>query len=180
MKSTIQLILLISLFLTSATGCKKLSKLTQFTMAYKVSIVIPSSTGIQLPFNILTPDVKSNSESTFAMKDTRKDMVEEIRLTKLGLTITSPSNGNFDFLKSIDIFITADGLPETKIAWKYDIANGVGNSIELETTVSDLKEYIKKDEFKLRVSTVTDEFITSDYAIDVNALFFVDAKILGL
>lgn len=160
-------------------ACKKIDKLTQFNMEYNESIVIPSSTGINLPFNIFTPDVKSNSESTFAVNDTRKDLIEEIILKKLDLTLTSPSNGNFGFLKSVEIFISADGLSEVKIAWKSDIPAKIDKYLELDRTSTDLKEYIKKDEFTLRVSTVTDELLASDHQIDVHSTFFVDAKILG-
>jgi len=49
----------------------------------------------------------------------------------------------------------------------------------LETTGTDLKEYIKADEFKLRVNTITDEVIATDHQIDINSVFFVDVKILG-
>jgi hypothetical protein len=156
-----------------------IGKLTQFNIEYNETVVIPSFTGINLPINIFTPDVKSNSESTFAVNDTRKDLVKEIKLIKLNLTLTSPSNGNFGFLKSIEIFISADGLSEKKIAWKENIPTNVDKFIELETTKTDLKEFIKQDEFKLRLNIIVDELLTSDHYIDVHSIFLVDAKILG-
>jgi hypothetical protein len=168
------------IILLSVTGCKEIQKLTQFDMEYNVTVVIPSSTGINLPINLFSPDVTTNSESTFAVNDTRKDLIEEIKLTKLNLTHTSPPNGNLGFLKSIEIFISAEGLSEVKVAWKENIPASVDKYLELETTVADLKEFIKKDEFAFRLRTVTDEFLTSDQYIDVHAVFFVDAKVLGL
>lgn len=173
------LLLIFATLLTLLVGCKKINKLTQFDMEYNETVTIPSSTGINLPFNLFTPDVKSNSESTFAVNDTRKDLIEEIKLTQLDLTLTSPSNGDFKFLKSIEIFISADGLSEVKVAWKENISSSIGKYLELETTETDLQEFIKKDNFTLRVSTVTDEVLTSDQHIDVHSVFFVDAKILG-
>ncbi len=160
-------------------GCKKVDELTQFNMEYDALVVIPSSSGINLPFNVFSPSVTSNAEATFAVNDTRKDLIEEIRLTELNLRVDSPSNGNFDFLESIDIFINADGLDETKIAWRQDIPENGSTTIDLSTTTVDIKEYIKKDEFTLRVSTVTDQTITQDHQINVHSVFFVDAKILG-
>jgi hypothetical protein len=160
-------------------GCKVVDKLTQFNMEFNSSIVIPASTGIDLPSDIRTPDVVTNSESTFAVKDTRKDMIEEVNLTSLKLTITLPANGNFNFMKSIRVYMSAEGLPETKIAWKENISNGVGSVLDLETSDEDLKEYIKKDNFVLRMNTVTDELITTDHHIDIHSVFFVDAKVLG-
>jgi hypothetical protein len=149
-------------------------------MDYNTSVVIPSSTGINLPINLFTPDIESNAESTFSVNNTRKDLIQEIRLTKLDLKISSPPSASFDFLKSITIFISAEGLPEIEIAAKDNIPDNVGAFLSLDTKDVDLKEYIKKDQFKLRLNTTTDQVITSDYHIDVQLSFFVDAKILGI
>jgi len=161
-------------------SCKKKNKLTQFTMSYAQTVVIPSSTGVNLPFNIFTPDMTTNSESTFEVNNTRKDLIQVIKLTKLDLLISSPSNGNFQFLKSIEIYISASGLQEIMIAKKDNIPSDIGNYLNLDCLDNDLKEYIKKDQFKLRLNTVTDQIITSDYQILLGTKFFVDAKILGL
>lgn len=161
-------------------GCKKLDKLTQFNMDYNTSVVIPSSTAVDLPFNIMTPDVQSNSESTFSINDTRKDLIQQIILKKMELTITDPADGDFSFLKSISIYISAQGLSEAKIAWLDSIPAGTGNILDLDTSDSDLKDYIKQDNFSLRLNTVTDELLTQDYHIDINSRFFVNAKILGI
>ncbi len=176
MKNSISIFIILILSLST---CKKVDQWTQFEMEYDEMVIIPSSTGINLPFNLLSPEFKTNSESTFTVNDTHKDLVEEILLTKLDLTLSSPSNGDFGFLKSINVFLSADGLTEIKIAWKENIPSNVGQYIELETSDIDFKEYIKKDEFSLRLYTVTDEVLTSDHHIDVHSVFFVDAKILG-
>lgn len=173
-----KLLLFTALTLVSIVACDKIDELTQFEMEYDESVVIPSSTGLNLPFNLFTPDVESNSESAFAVNDTRKDLIEEIQLTELELTVSSPSKADFSFLKSIDVFISADGLSEKKIAWRESIPEDA-KSIKLNTTDADLQEYIKKDEFKLRLNTVTDEAMSSDHTIDVHSVFFVDAEVLG-
>lgn len=178
MKTQQILFLIIGFFLIGS--CKETDKLTQFNMEYTETITVPASTGISLPFNILTPDVETNSSSTFANNDTKKELIESVILTNLDLTLTSPDGEDFSFLKSIEIYLTAEGLSEIKIAWKNDIPNDAGNSLELETNENDLKEYIKKDKFSLRVNTTTDEILKSDHKIDVHTIFFVDAKILGL
>jgi hypothetical protein len=170
---------LFSILLIFSTACKKVDKLTQFHIEYNESVTIPSSMGIDLPFDVFTPDVQTNSESTFEVNDTRKDLIEEILLTQLDLSLSSPSSSDFSFLKSIEIYISASGLSEIKIAWKEDIPNNVGKYIELETSTKDLKDYIKKDEFKLRLNTITDELLASDHEIDIHTDFYVDAKILG-
>jgi hypothetical protein len=172
--------IILILLITSWIGCKKVKKLTTFTMDYQSTVIIPSSTGINLPFNLFTPDMPSNSEATFAVNDTRKDLIEQIKLNKLDLKISSPQNGDFGFLKSIEIYITAEGLAEEKIAWQNNIPDNAGNILILETSQADLKEYIKKEKFNLKVKTVIDQLMSKDHHIDINSQFFVDAKVIGL
>lgn len=173
-------ILIISLFVIAiSTGCDQISKLTQFNLEYDQTILIPSASEIDIPSNIPIPDIESNSESSFSVNNTNKDLIENVTLTQMTMTISTPSDGTFSFLKSITVYISADGLDEIEVASKDNIPNTVGNTLELETSDADLQEYIKKDSFNLKVKTVIDELITSDYSIDMHSVFFVDAKILG-
>lgn len=160
--------------------CDKLDELTKFDIQYSQMATIPSSTGINLPFDVFTPEMETNSASKFAVNDTRKDLIEEIRLTQLEIVIISPENTDFSFLNSIEVYISAEDLEEVQIAFLNEVADNVGDRIVLNTTDLDLKEYIKKDEFSLRLNTVTDELISRDHELEVNSTFFVDAKILGL
>ncbi|MGB3145964.1 MAG: hypothetical protein WBB24_17845 [Maribacter sp.] len=162
------------------SSCDKLDELTKFDIAYNQRVTIPSSTGIDLPFDIITPEIETNSESKFEVNDTRKDLIEEIRLTELEMVIISPTEADFSFLNSVEVYISADGLEEILVASLDEVPENAGNTILLNTADVDLKEYIKKDAFSLRLNTVTDELMSSDHEIDVNSTFFVDAKILGL
>ena len=132
------------LFLSVLSGCKKAKEFTQFNIEYDESVIIQSSAGINLPFDVLTPDMETNSSSKFESNDTRKDKIEEIKLTKLNLTLTSPSSGDFTFLKSIDVYISADGLDEIKLAWIDNVPETVGKFLELSVSDIDFKEYIKR------------------------------------
>jgi hypothetical protein len=161
------------------SGCNKINKLTQFEIEYNETAVIESSIGINLPFNIYTPNITTNSASTFAINDTRKDLVEEVILTALDLTLTTPQDADFSFLKSIEVYLSAEDLPEILIAWNDAVPSNTGNYLELETAEADLQEYIKKDQFSLRLQTITGELLLSDHSIDIHAVFFVDAQILG-
>jgi len=125
--------------------CKQIDKLTQFDMDYDETVTLPSTIGINVPFNMFTPDITTNSEETFEINDTRKDLIEEITLKEMTMEVTSPENGDFSFLKSIEVYISADDLDEIKIAWNTDVGSNPGKKITLETSAEDLKEYIKKD-----------------------------------
>ncbi|AYN69405.1 hypothetical protein D1013_19450 [Euzebyella marina] len=161
-------------------SCDKIDELTKFDIDYKSNVTIPSTMGVDLPFDIFTPDVETNSESEFEVNDTRKDLIEEIRLKQLVLKITSPEDADFSFLESIEIYISAEDLDEIKIAEEAQVDPNTGNTLDVDVIDIDLKEYIKKDKFSLRLYTVTDEAISRDHEIEVNSTFFVDAKILGL
>lgn len=172
----------IILFLTilfTISSCDKVDELTKFDLEYKSKVVVPGATGINLPFDMLTPEMETNSESQFEVNDTRKDLIEEIKLTKLQLVITAPTNADFNFLKTIEVYISAEGLEEIKIA-EEEVAENMGSTLDVDVLDIDLKEYIKKDEFNLRLNTVTDKVINENHEIDVYSTFFVDAKIFGI
>lgn len=172
---------IIAAVLITATGCKAIDKLTQFDVDYNSSLTY-SASGllINVPLEIVSPPVTTNAEEEFAVNDTRKDLIESIKLTQATLTITSPQGETFSFLKDIDVYLVADGLPEVLVAHKNDIPNTVGAQISLDLESVELKEYIKKEAFRLKVTSTTDETIVSDVQVDIYTKFFVDAKILGI
>lgn len=161
-------------------SCNKIAEFTQFNMDFNESITIPSATGISLPINILTPNMETNSETTFEINNTRKDLIEAINLSALSISVSAPNNADFSFLESISVYINAIDIPEVEIAWENDVPETIGNTLVMNVSGTDLQEFIKKDEFSLRLRTTTDELLTSDYQIEVAASFFVDAEILGL
>lgn len=168
------------IFVAAISSCKNIDKLTQFDIEYTEQFVIPPTFGIRIPFDIRTPKIKTNSASTFEVNDTRKDLIETINLTQLKLILSDPIDKNFSFLNNIYVYISAYGMDEKLIAWHENIPNDIENILNLETTDIDLKDYIKADSFELKVTTETDKIITDDYTIDLYALFFIDAKILGI
>jgi len=172
--------LVLILVISTLVSCDQIDNLTKFNMDYDSSMTIPSSTGINLPFVLNTPETQSNSESEFESNNTHKDLIEDIRLRVLELTLTSPDNEDFSFLESIKIYIVAEGLQEIEIAHNENVAETVGKLLKLQTVDVDIKDYIKKDKFSLKVEAVTDEVIAADHNIDIHSEFFVDAKILGI
>ena len=163
--------------LISFYGCK--TKFTQFFIDYNSLATIPSSTPLDLPVDVFTPEQTTNSSYKFEINDTRKDKIEKITLEDLKITISSPESEDFSFLKDISVRISADGLSEQLIAYKYDIPNSIGNKLDCEETSADLQAYIKKDKFTIRLETVTDKIITQDIDVDIYTNFFVDAKLLN-
>jgi len=173
-------ILILSIISLVFFGCEIIDDLTKFDMEFKQTVKIPPTTLINTPFDILLPSVETNSESTFGSNNTTKDLIEEIRLKSLKLTISSPSDADFSYLESIEVFISAEDLPELKIAFKEEVSEAVGAELSLDIIGDDLKEYLKKDAFKIRLKTTLDKTINEEQTIEVKSVFFVDAKILGV
>lgn len=171
-------VLLLGLLVIS--GCQKLDDLTKFDMNYNVAIVIPSQIGINIPLVIASPETNTNFEDSLSIKDSRKNLVESVKLKKMSLVITDPSGKSFSFMKSVSILISAQGLAEKEIAYKTDIDNSAGGSIDLLLNDVELKDYLLKDKFALKANTITDEIITQNVTIDIQSRFLVDAKILGI
>ena len=167
-------------FLILTSACSVVDNFTKFNMDFNQSATIPASSLINTPIDITLPDIQTNSVSTFEINETNKDLIEEVKLTSLIMQISAPSNSNFSFLEHIEIFMVADGLPELKIAYKEGVSNSIGSELTLDVSDNDLKEYIKKDVFKIRIRTIFDEVLDSDHTIDMKSVFFVDAKILGV
>ena len=168
---------LVSLFF--GTSCEKLDEeFTQFTIDYNTSVVIENGSIINLPINLLTPEIETNQESEFSVNNTRKDLVEEVMLQKLQLKVTSPDNQSLDFINKIKLYINAEGLSELEIAFKDPVPNDVGDELLLDVNDNNLREYIIKDKFSLRVEVVSNQIMGQDVYIDVFSTFFIDAKLI--
>lgn len=162
--------------LITFVSCKTIDKQTQFNTNSNTDFTIPATTVVNVPINITIPDIDASNPEL----DSKKDKIEEAKLTIAKLNIKAPKTSNLNFLKAVSIFISADGLGETKIAWNDNVPNNTGNELNLTTTDTDLKEYIKKGNYTLRFNIETDEAITENHTITIHTNFFIDAKVLGI
>lgn len=175
-----QFIATLFLFALSLVSCDKVDKLTQFTINDKSSMTISAGAATLLPFDVSTPPVNSVAEKEMTMNNSRIDMIESVMLEELKLVISSPSGRTFDFLKDIEIYISADGLPEKKVAFANAIADNVTNTIRLTTEKVELEQYIKKGTYNIRTRVTTDKILNEDINIDITSKYRIDAKILGV
>ena len=121
-----------------------------------------------------------NSEQEFDNNNSRKDLIESAKLTKLTLNIKSPDSGNFDFLNEIKIFIDADDLDKVLIASISDIPATQLTVLELEVESTELASYLKKDSYNMSFEVIVDQTIETEYTIEADSDIFIDAKILGI
>lgn len=161
-----------------AVSCEEVDELTKFDIEYEESFTVPATLGIDTPISLPTPDITTNSEEKFSGNDTKKDLVEEIVMKELVLTLESPSDSDLSFLKSLTLYIKAEGMEETEIASRESIPDDIGQTLEMETTSVDLKEYIFKDSFSLRTRVTIDKTISEEHEMNAAMTFTVDAELL--
>src|SRR5688572_15417590 len=135
------------LMLLFALSCKKDAGIIKFKTGHTTDIVIPANSAINLPITINGPEKQTNIIQELENNDSRIDRVKSIHLQKLSLTIKNPPDKTFSFLKSLKLFIKAEGLEETEVAYLDDIPANVGGYLELTIHYKDLAPYVKKDKY---------------------------------
>lgn len=178
MKTTFFLVIATFLIFTGCNLQEKIDDITTFEINNSVNFSIPSASGINLPIDLGTPDINTSSQQSFENNNTRADLVENVNLSELKLTINNPNDRTFSFLKSLKIYISNDTDGATLIAEIQDIPEDIGNTLDLETTGTSLDEYIKKDTYTLEFEAVTRETTNSSTDIKAEMVFEVRAKVL--
>ncbi len=171
----------ILLTLVLLSSCKKVDKFTQFEKEYNSEATIPSLIGVNLPFDLPTPEITTNIEKDLEVNDTRKDLIEKAILKQLKVSIVTNTNQNFNFVNDIDIFINSNSFPKKKIAFLHAIPEN-NSKVLLFDLIKDLdiKDYIKEDKFKLELKIVTDKTILQEVDLSIDTRIFIDAKVLGI
>ncbi len=155
-------------------SCSVVDKLLTFTVSDQYSLTIPKTFPLGIAVSVTTPDIPSSSSTEFENNKTNANLVKDVKLSELKLTITNPADKTFSFLKSIHVYIT-DGTDEVELAFLDDI-NSTSNSISLTTTNNKLDKYIKASTYKLRIEAVTKETLTTDVSVKSEMKFKVTAN----
>ncbi len=173
MKKHFLLLLLIPFF----AGCDMLGELTKIDLPLSQSLTIPKATPANVETIITTPAIETGIESVLASYNVTTDLIQAVSFKEMKLTSTT---GNMTFLKNLEIWISAEGLDDKKIAWVTDVPETTGTSIDLTVSTDDLQTYILKDKFTLKFKTTTDKVLDADQNITMDMKFTIDLKVLGL
>ncbi len=176
MKRTV-LTLTFTLIILSLTSCFLFKKQITFYVNDTVETTIPATLNIDLPFNIPIPPVSTSATQEFENKHTAPDLLQEVSLVNLTMTITNPANEDFSFLKDIYVYIQkSDGSDEQLIAYATDI-NSSSQSISLTCTGENLVPYLQDTSYKLRLKVKAKEILTHDVDITISLKFKITAGI---
>jgi len=167
----IALSLFLSLFLSS---CDAVDNLLTFNISNEASIKIKSTSPINLPTEIIMPDVTTNSSAQFENNKTNASLVKDVKLRSLTLSITDPTNQTFTFLKSIHLYISTTDSDEVELAYQENI-NATTNTIDLICTDKKLDQYIKADSYKIRTQVTLKQTLTTDVTVKADMKFRVTA-----
>ena len=67
-----------------------------------------------------------------------------------------------------------------RIAWKYNIPDTTGKEILLETGLEELKPYLIKEKYRIRLKVTTSKIMNTDITVKLVSTFRVNANIMGI
>ncbi len=162
--------------LFSAVSCKKIEELLTFNINVENNFTVSASGPLNIPFDILTPQVTTNSTQQFQNNNSDVNRVKDIKLKKVDLQIVSPAGKTFSFLQSVHIYISTNANDEIELAFLDNISSSA-NFISLTPTSASLDKYVKASSYSLRTKVVTKETLTQNIDIKNLCQFQVTANL---
>jgi hypothetical protein len=161
------------LSLLGIISCKKLSQLLTFEISNSENIKIPASGLVSVPIIAPVP-VTMHSEESFESNNTNANLVKDVSLKSLTLTITDPAAENFNFLESITISIGTDQNDKVPLASLDNVPTGV-STIQLISSNAKLDKYIKASSYTLYTEVTIRSNVTKELTVRADSKFKVTA-----
>lgn len=162
------------LLLIGLMSCEKINDLLTFEISASENIKVPGSPVFVPTPVVLAVPVTTKSDETFKNNNTAADLVKDVTLSKLTLTITDPTTENFDFLNNIEILIGTDQNDIVPLASLSNVPKGV-SSIELTPSGSKLDKYLKASSYTLHTKVTVNKAILRDITVRADSKFKVTA-----
>lgn len=167
--------LLITAFIALLSGCKREEEKPQeFVISYHNNLfTLPQATQINVPGEYEIKKLYIDVAGQFNTMNQSPDQIIETKVSKLEVGLYSahyPKTETIDFLKSVTVYMKADGLPEIEVGSANSIADGLYVT-NLAFTGQDVREYLKKPTLQLRAKATTDKALAKDFYLEVNIGF---------
>ena len=166
---------IIALLALVTVSCNELDKLLTFTISNQTTFKVNSGFLVNSPAEIATPDVTTNSSAEFKNNNTSVELVKDVQLKEVRLTIADPTNKTFSFLKSVHMYISTTADDEVELGYQDNISS-TSNTITLTCTTQKLDKYIKASSYKIRTKLTTKETVTQDVTVKADMSFQVTAN----
>ena len=172
------------------SSCNKVKQLANINIdiPYTAQVAIPPLTvdtaGIILPpggLSVGLPSVSfpTNSAEVIAANNTAANMILNVYLKSLKLHLSVPATQTFNFLDSVKLYISADGMPEVLVAYLYDVPKGQSTIDLISNTNINLKDYFVKTTMTYRLQVHINALPASNSQMDIGSVFHLLANPLN-
>lgn len=171
---------LLAFLLLGAVSCKKILNLLSFQVSDSSSFTVPGTPFVPPGISLSIPGVSvpTTAQSTYKSNNTSADYVQDVTLDRLTLTVTNPSTQNFDFLKSISIYISTDAAGSNKVLLASLATVPTGQtSINLTPAGNKLDLYLKSNSYTLTTTAELAQTLRQNTDVRADSRFTVHANL---
>ncbi len=159
--------------LVANLSCKK-DKTVEFDIDYTSNVTIPSTgVTVNVPADFQSPEISTNSKNKFTEQETVQNLVDEIKLSRFNLSVSS---GDLNFVKSLNVYLKTTGMGDVLIATKTTIPQGV-SSFGMDLQDVNIKEYIFNDKIQFRVTVTIQTGLSNNQDLKIDQSVHVKAKL---
>ena len=168
-----------------AFGCNKIKSIANINVdiPYNTQVSVPQipgdTYGVPIPGTVVvfpTVSAPTNSQQYLNQYHTSSSNIVQIDLKSLFMQILSPATQNFDFLDTVQLYMSAPMLPEVLMAYQYNIPKG-STTLNLTTiTEVDMKSYFLADTMYLRMRTYINAVPASGTQLNIATTFHMIAN----
>lgn len=153
--------LVLALGVTGLMSCEKLENLGDISRDFTYSETVDMPEVPQLPAGMDTLPaggytgyvpamaMATNSKQYVGESGSTADLVKHAKMIKISANMLQPGGANFDFMDTVRMYVSAQGLEEKLIGYKYGIPKGT-QQLDLDVDSVNLKEYFLKDTMYVR------------------------------
>lgn len=164
----------ISVFLIAISIVAACNKLISFEVGYDDTFTVPANGLAGSTIEISTTPSSTDTQEESGQNGSAIS-ISEVKLSSLSLTIVSPDSANFNFVKDVEIFILGPNLPETRIAYHYDVPANNLTEIPFTCETTNLVDYFQKATYYFKVRATTDEELPQDIQVRVDSKMKIGA-----
>lgn len=157
------------------TGCSKVEK-THVLEKTTTLLEIPSTTTGSDLVELNTGNIASAAKAKLEADGFTLADIKTVSFDAMQLSMVTPEDESFRFSNSIKVYLQAEGLPDTLVAWKEDGYSLTGSPLYLFRTGSDLSEYLKKDNISFKLMVQMRRVFTEPISFNFTPMFIVNAE----
>jgi hypothetical protein len=177
MKKTLPLFLLAISSLLYFTRCDKIEDLITFELDYTDSISVPPFPLTDTLIGFFTPETSTGIQDALFSNGSTRDLLKTVSLQELSIAITNNTSINLSAIKMIEIWIKANNEPKKKIAFNNNVPESTGKTLELETIGDNIKEYLSKENYQLRIDFELRDPLTEALDLEIVSVFEITADL---